>query len=520
MLNLLTKWSEKLRAKHGWGRYATAFFYGAMTALAFPPFNAIPVLWICFPALFFLLQGASNLRKAFAVGWSFAFGLLVVSLYWIAGSLFVDIKTFWWAVPLSVAGLPAVFSIYYGLAAVAAKRWGLSRFDGIIMLSLFWFLADYARGTLFTGFPWDIMGYVWGDILPVIQITSVIGIYGLTLLTIVLVFLPATLFVSCKKSNGSIIFISSLILLGLIAAWGGWRLNGASDEVVADVRLRLVQPNFNQAMKWKNEVREANFQKMLDLTFAPAEKPITHYIWPETAVAYYLTEEPEKRFEIAMRMAKGSSLITGIVRRQFFDTGKVNFYNSIIAIDDKARVTAGYDKFHLVPFGEYMPFRSIIPIPAVAGMGSDFSFGEGTKTMRVAGLPPFSPLVCYEIIFSGDVVNDTDLPQFLLNVTNDAWYEGTTGPYQHFSISRVRAIEEGLPLVRVANKGITGVTDPYGRIIVDIGLDKADFIDSYLPKALTELTMFAKYRALPVWAVFCLFLTISVFFRLKSTKSC
>jgi len=501
----------------GWRRAGAAFAFGLLAALAFPPFNLIPVLWLSFPALFFLLQGAGSKRAAFATGWSFAFGILTISLYWIAASMFVDIRSFWWALPFAVAGLPAFFAVYYGLAAVAAWRWGLTRVDGLFFFALCWFLADMARVHLFSGFPWDIMGYVWGDVLPVLQSTSVFGIEGLTLITLILAVLPAC-FVVCQKRRKVVAFVAAgLAVLVVMTAAGAWRLEQASTEIVPDVRLRLVQPRTSQAMKWKPEQRLANFQHLMMLSFAqPGEKPITHTIWPETAVAYYLTEEPEIRARIAEMMPKDSVLLTGVVRREERAGQAERYYNSLIALDSQGKVVAGYDKYHLVPFGEYMPFRSQIPLPVISNLPIDFTAGDGIRTIRVPHLPPFSGLVCYEAIFSNDVVDRLDPPTFLLNVTNDAWYDGTIGPAQHFDIARVRAIEEGLPLVRVANRGVTAVVDSYGRIISSLGAPEMGYVDSDLPQPLGEHTIMWRSRGAiaPIMSVILAFLLVVSRFRM------
>ncbi|MDD5586859.1 MAG: apolipoprotein N-acyltransferase [Alphaproteobacteria bacterium] len=492
MLSLFSIWADRLRALQGWRRYGAAFLFGAMAALAFPPFNAVAALWFFFPSLVFLLQGATKKRQAFFLGWFFAFGLLTVSLYWIAGALFVDIKQFWWLVPFAVFGLPAMFAVYHGLAALAAWRLDLNRLDGLVVLAVAWSLADYARGTMMTGFPWDLTGYVWSDVLPVLQLASVIGVYGLTLFTLVLAVLPAALVSPVRNRMSLPVFAASLVLLGAAAAWGGWRLSQAPEAFVPGVRLRLVQPDIDQARKWRHDEREANFKELLDLSFAPAEKPVTQIIWPETATAYYLTEDSEARKAIAARMTEGQTLLTGVVQRGLRPDGSLMYFNSLIAVDGKARVVAGYAKFHLVPFGEYVPFRSFLPFRAVAAIG-DFTPGDGLMTLRVKGMPSFSPLVCYEAIFPGEVARRDDPPHVLLNVTNDAWYDGTTGPYQHFAIARARAVEEGVPLVRVANKGVNGVVDGYGRIVARQGWGKAAFLDSDLPQALPMPTFFARW---------------------------
>jgi len=504
----------------GWRRYAAAYAFGVVAALAFPPFNLIPVLWLSFPALVLLLRGApvppkpslraSGLKalaitkadgRAFAVGWCFAFGLLTLSLYWIAGALFVDIKKFWWVLPFAIAGLPAFFAFYYGLAALAAKRWGLDRLTGAFFLALCWFAADMARGHLFTGFPWDITGYVWGDCLPVMQLTSLVGIEGLTVLTLLLAVVPVA-FLYRPQREAFLWCGLALAILGGSATWGAQRMHDVPTTFVPGVRLRLVQPSTDQTMKWSPEHRQANLEALMDLTFsAPGQTSVTHYIWPETATAYYLTEEPEVRRAIAAHMPAGSVLLTGVVRRQIDANDVLRYYNSFIAMDSNATISGGYDKHHLVPFGEYMPLQSVLPFRVISILGTGFTAGDGVHTMRAAGLPPFGPLVCYEAIFSGDVVEASDPPSFLLNVTNDGWYENTIGPAQHFAIARARAIEDGLPLVRVANKGITGVVDGYGRITAQIGKDKAGTVDAALPNSIKGGTFGEKQENKLPWLI-------------------
>ncbi len=482
----------KIRSRCLW-----AFGAGLLAAFAFVPFGLIPVLWLSFPALFLLLQGTRRDRQAFAVGWSFAFGHLIVCLHWIAGALFVDIKSFWFVLPLAVAGLPALFALYYGLAAMVARRFGLTRSVDVFFFAFCWFLADMARAHLLTGFPWDILGYVWADFLPALQSASVIGMDGLTLLTLFLALLPALFFVNLSRKRALAACAFGLIVAGGLGLAGQVRLNGAKTFFDPLVRLRLVQPNLDQALKWQPERRLANFQNLMRLSFeADGEKPVTHILWPETATAYYLTEEASIRQRIAQAMPKGSVLLAGVVRRvPDSDAETLRYYNALVAMDDKGTLVAGYDKFHLVPFGEYMPLRSVIPFRVITALGTDFSAGAGVRTLHVPNLPPLSPLICYEAIFSGEVSEKAERPRFLLNATNDAWYKGTIGPAQHFMIVRARAVEEGLPLVRVANGGVTGVVDSYGRITALIGANQEGFLDAALPLAAEQKTVFSKQGA-------------------------
>lgn len=494
---------------------------GTLGALSFEPFNLLPLLWLSFPALFLLVQTAKRGREAFALGWLFAFGFLVPSLYWIAASLFVDIKAFGWALPFAIAGLPALFSFYYGLAAWASWRWGLKHADGVFFFALCWFLADMARAHLWTGFPWDIMGYVWGANLPIMQITSVMGVEGLTLVTLLLAFLPALYLIEKTRKKAPLCLLGGLFILGCFYGWGSWRLAQAPDDFVPNVKVRIVQPHMDQSTKWDPQHRATDLEDLVRLSFSSeGAATITHFIWPETATAYYLAEEPAIRAMIARAMPKGSFLLTGSVRRQFSDEGDLRYYNSLFAMDAEGRILAGYDKRHLVPFGEYMPLRGILPLKVISFLGKSFSSGDGARTVRVQGLPPFSGLICYEAIFSGDVLDRQDPPALMINMTNDAWYDGTIGPAQHFVIARARAIEEGLPMIRVANRGETAVIDAYGRIKAQVGANKAGFTDSEISLPVREPTPMSLWGSGIAWFFYLFCLLGVVFLRIRRKTIC
>jgi apolipoprotein N-acyltransferase len=484
-------------------RLSLSFVFGSFMALAMPPFGIFVLPWISLPVLMFLLQGARSSWQSFLTGWIFAFGFFIFGLYWIAAAMFVDLAHFWWAVPLAVAGLPAFFAIYYGFGALVAYRIGLDGIAGALMFGLLWFLGDYARGHMFTGFPWNLLGYSWSRALSVLQFTSVGGIYGLSLLTSVAAVLPAAL-VSRTRISG-LVFLGSLVLFVVLSVVGEYRILTTSVGVVPFVRLRLVQPDIAQAEKWVESERERYFQDILNLTAQPAQKPITHFIWPETASTYYITEDVEHRAEISDRIPASSLVLTGVIRHDFDADNFMHFYNSLVAVDGLGHIVAGYDKSHLVPFGEFMPLRRYLPLRTIAGSGVDFTAGTGVRSLRVHGLPLFSPLICYEAIFPGQVVDPDDRPQFLLNITNDGWYGMTTGPYQHFAIVRVRAIEEGLPLVRAANTGISGIVDPLGRVTARLGLGKKGILDGDLPTSLPR-TFFARWRERPLWIMVAMLL--------------
>ena len=274
---------------------------------------------------------------------------------------------------------------------------------------------------------------------------------------------------------------------------GALRLAGAGTGTIDGVRLRLVQANVAQHHKWKPELREALFKRHLQLSAQDGVEGITHIIWPETAIPYFIADDPLRRQAIAAVVPRDGLVISGALRKSAGEAESVDLWNSVYAIDDQGRIVGSYDKFHLVPFGEYVPFRQVLTFAKITYGAIDFSAGPGPRTLRLPGLPPVSPLICYEAIFPHQVVDRDDRPKWLLNVTNDAWFGLSSGPFQHFASARVRAVEQGLPLVRAANTGISGVVDAYGRVTARLGLGHAGVVDATLPVALDGLTPYARW---------------------------
>lgn len=492
-----------------WRRALAALAAGGLCSLTLPPLSLFPLLWVGFPALLLLLHGAANRRQAFLTGWCFAFGYFTLSLYWIAAALFVDVQRFWWLVPFCVAGLPALLGVYYGLAALLWHRWRGLNVRGAALLALLLFAAEYARGHLFSGFPWNLFGYVWTDILPVAQSASLFGVYGLTLLTLLAACLPVALFTRTKAALSANLLACSALLL--LAVWGGLRLQEPSAVTTAQ-RFRIVQPNIAQAMKWDPTQREAHLQTLLRLS-APAVSAPTLIIWPESAVTFFLTDDASRRSQIAAALPNDAVLVTGGDRRQpNYAAGRWDYFNSLLILDGD-RVSTVYDKFHLVPFGEYVPLQSFGPVAtATAGMGS-FKAGSAPQTLQVRGFPPFSPLICYEVIFPGAVTDKTGRAQLLINITNDAWYGRSAGPHQHLAIARMRAIEEGLPLLRAANTGISAQIDAYGRIVGALPLDTEGVLDAPLPRPAPRTIYTQSGDAITLGTIFVLMITLCFFYR-------
>jgi apolipoprotein N-acyltransferase len=281
------------------------------------------------------------------------------------------------------------------------------------------------------------------------------------------------------------------------------------------VRLRIVQANVDQANKWRPENSAEIFAKYLKLTKSGGGGPgldgVQLVIWPETAVPFLLADSSEALAEIAAILPAGTTLLAGSARvaDEHDSQGRLvhsRVYNSLLAIDDKGSVISGYDKIHLVPFGEYLPFQDFMEslgIMQMTGVRGGFSPGSGPRRLAVPGIPLLSPLICYEIIFPDDITDKGDRPGWLLSVTNDAWFGTSAGPYQHFHQARLRAVEQGLPVVRAANTGISAIIDPYGRVVAEIGLGEEGVLDGVLPQALppTPLSRWESFIEISVLAL-------------------
>ncbi len=489
----LARVAAGLAALHGWRRHASATALGVATAAALPPYYALPLLIVGFTGLLWLTPPTLALRVRFATGWWFGFGFFVTGLYWLANALLIDAVRFGWLVPFAVLGLPAVLALFTGAALAALPNTINGAGTRALGLALAWTLAEWLRGHVLTGFPWNLVGYAWMAELAIAQAASLVGVYGLSFLTVAIGAAPAAF--ADRAASPVRRFgppaAAAMVLVGL-GLWGAARLAAHPLAFEPGVALRVVQANVPQTLKWRDDYRSAALARHLDMSAAPSAQPVTHLIWPETAVPYFLVDDPERRRAVAGLIRPGGLVLTGVVRA--FETApqRLTARNSIIAIDAASEVVAIYDKFHLVPFGEYLPLRALLApfgIDKIVFGPVDFSPGAGPVTMTLPGLPPFSPLVCYEAIFPGRVVDrDSARPAWLLNVSNDGWYGDSAGPHQHLAMARMRTIEEGLPLVRAANTGITAIVGPLGQVVRSLGYGHQGVVESGLPKPIQSTT--------------------------------
>lgn len=483
-----------------WGgkRILAACGAGALAVLALPPFNFFAVLFVSFPVLVWLLDGASGpadagflgrLRPAFATGWWFGFGYFVAGLWWLGNALLVDGWSFAWALPFAVFGLPAVLALFYGVSAALARLVWSDGVGRIAALSAAFGVGEWARGFVFTGFPWNAIGYAAMPAPLMMQSAELVGIFGMSALTVFVFSAPALVGTRRGAAAG---ILAALVLLSAHIGYGWLALDrlDAAQPTPATAVIRIVQPAIDQSAKWDSAERERIFAKLLQLSaVAPREgKPRpTHIVWPETALPFLLTDNPGALSRIAGMLQVGQTLVTGAVRYEDGAGGAPpRYYNTIYVIDDEGQIIGSADKAHLVPFGEYLPFESLLRqfgLQPVAETFGGFSAADRRGLLDLPGGLRAVPLICYEVIFPDMAYVPGGRGALLLNVTNDAWYGNTPGPYQHLRKAQLRAVEARLPVVRAANSGISAVIDAGGRIVASLPLGEAGVFDVALPPA-------------------------------------
>jgi apolipoprotein N-acyltransferase len=489
---------DVVRGLSGWRRFLFAVVTGLLSALAFAPYGIFPLLLIAFAVLVLLIDGAAvrprPLWNAGFVGWSFGFGHFLAGLYWVAYAFLVDPGQHAWQIPFVLTLFPAGLAIFPALASAAAAWFWRPDLSRIFVFTVSYTIAEYLRGHIFTGFPWNLPAYGWGASLGLLQSASVIGAYGLSLLTILL---GAALALFADRARSAAALPAALIA-AFVLIWGAGllRLDATPTVFVPGVHLRLVQPDVPQDEKFVPQERYRNWLRLIDLSRKKSGPAPTHIIWPEAAPPFFLARTPWAMEDVAHLDAGKTVLMTGAERVVLGENRTLRFYNSFFIFGPKGNLRAAYDKFHLVPFGEYLPMAGLLHslgLSKLVDMPGSFSFGDGPHTYPVAGAPPVGPLICYEVIFPGAVIGKTR-PGWLVNVTDDSWFgpPGSSGPPQHLLTARVRAIEEGLPIARAANTGISATIDPAGRLVSSLGMGRMGVVDSGLPAALSP-TLYARF---------------------------
>jgi apolipoprotein N-acyltransferase len=526
--NCMERIAARIMLLDGWRRAALAFVSGAACALALPPVDFFAPVFFSFPILVWLLDGTSGdpgrrwsrgLRQAFFIGWLFGFGYFVAGLWWLGNALMVEADEFAWALPLAVLGLPAVLALFYGLACAGARLLWSEGVGRIAALAAAFGIAEWLRSFVATGFPWNAIGYTAMPVPLMMQSAAVVGLFGVSALAVFVFSAPALLGTRRGTALG---LCAAGVLVAMHLGYGAYRLSqpvGGGDPA-KQVTVRMVQPNIDQAAKMNDDDRVAIFEKHLRLTALPpqpGQKQPDIIVWPETTIPFILTQNPDALRQIADALKPGQLLITGTVRSEDRGAGFApRYYNSIYVIDSDGQIVAAADKVHLVPFGEYVPFEDIlskIGITNVIDLPGGFSPGARRSLMVLPDGLKLYPLICYEVIFPDEIDAALAGANAIINVTNDAWFGNSPGPYQHFQQARLRAVETGLPVIRVANNGISATIDPHGNVVSGLRLNAEGVKDTTIDLSISNKRAYfpANYN---FWAVTVLLLSVGVFSRL------
>jgi apolipoprotein N-acyltransferase len=473
---------------------------GSVSAYAMAPTNLWFLMLGGIATLYVFTSNARSLFQAFLYGWGWGFGYFVLSLSWIGNALLVDGNEYVWAYPLAVIGLPIVLALYQGVAMMLFPLSGKTKTtSGLFVFTILLGGAEILRGILFTGFPWNLYGYAWTGVPEILQSVSLINTYGLTILT-VLWGATAGFLISCIIRRQFTVYLAALCLISLGSAallwsFGQWRLDNTYVQSSSDISIKIVQPNIPQAEKWDTNLMQSHYQTLNDLSRANGtENQTTYIVWPETSINPRLMGDIRNKELLKQTLAsyRGNAyLFTGALR---FEPTNNQYYNSLLLFNKEAENIQAYDKSHLVPFGEYIPFKEFIPLETVTKFAG-FARGNGPIHQDTPEGISYSALVCYEIIFPGKVTDkNAPSPDFIINVTNDAWYGDSAGPYQHLTKAIFRAVEEGVPVIRAANTGISAIIDPLGQVRNNVPLGKkGELTLPLIAKRKTTFSDFIKY---------------------------
>ncbi|WP_183417377.1 apolipoprotein N-acyltransferase [Limibacillus halophilus] len=480
-----------------WRALCLSFLLGLLAVGALPPLYAVPLLLPAFTGLTWLLDGAGRGWAAFLRAWAFALGFFLAGLYWVTIAFFVEADRFGVVGPFAVLGLSLGLGLFVALTLWISRRYFWGGPQRIAVLAIAWLVAELLRAWLLTGFPWNLIGSVWAFSATTLQPAALIGVWGLSLFTVFAASAPAAIGDRASPRQRFAPAVLAILFLMTSGLYAGIRITGApdtEDDLVPSVRLRLVQPDIPQESKWDQALRAEHVRQQLRMSRGPGYDTVTHIIWSETAVPFLLDRAEGLQQALSDLAPPGGAVITGAPRGEDADDGSIRFWNSLFAFDGNGRQVSAYDKAHLVPFGEYVPFRSILGATKLTAGRADFNAGPGVSLMEIPGLPPYSALICYEIIFPGAVTPKASAarPQWLLNLTNDNWFGLSSGPYQHLAAARLRAVEEGLPVVRAANGGISASIDSYGRFLGKLPLGRSGVLDVGLARPLQHPTLFSK----------------------------
>ena len=486
----------------------TALFGGALSSLVFPPVYLWQLFMLILLGMWVLCNKLTSYKQAAALGYFYGFGFFAAGFYWVGNALLIDITTFGWLYPITLAASGAFFGLFMILPFIM-WRFSVGTVGKTVGFAAAWVLMECLRGFMFTGFPWNMLGTAWAFHPVFIQTASLWGTYGLSF--VMLVWCGSLYGYICGKSNkyGAAFVLIPLLLLG----FGAWRISTYT-QFDSDITVRLVQPAIPQQMKWNRESLEDNFYQYINMSTESGLDKVDLVVWGETAMPFSLDYDNAYRQKILQAVPPRGYLITGALR-QGDAQDDYNYFNSMFVLNKNGDVAGFYDKHHLVPFGEYVPLRRFLPewVRPVANAVADFGTGKKYKNIKLEKIPSFGALICYEIIFPDEVIDRNNPPQWLVVLTNDGWYGNSAGPYQHLVAAQMRAVEEGIAIVRSANSGISAVISPIGEILKDIPLNKKSVIDVKLPYRSKISTFYGSIGGKTINALMLLILCVLIIYK-------
>jgi len=477
--------------------------FGAICGSAFAPVFFLPGIF----AVSFLcaqIVAANSRKNALIHGYLFGLGLYLSTIYWIAFGVSVYIEQFWWAIPFALFGLPAFIALFYGALSAFVWQFRASKLFHFIFC-ITWLYVEWLVSWIFTGLPWSSLGYSFAISDILVQASSVFGILGLSFAA---VYIGSSLY---SKNMLSVRIIVSLSIIIAIIYYGVQRLDENPTEL-SEVKIRIVQPSISQIAKWDLDVFWKNLYQQIAMSNQDGDPDII--LWSEAALTAPYYYKPVYQALLSVFTKDDQVLLSGGVNDNRKQDDDYEVYSSLIALDDQGKLQFDYHKTHLVPFGEYIPFSKYLPLKKITHGMVDYTPGK----REILYLEPLNlyiqPLVCYESIFSEEVRVSNSEADLMVNITNDAWYGKSSGPYQHFQISRMRAIENGLPMIRAGNNGISAIIDPVGRVLKKLDLDQIGIIDGLIPLKLLLPTIYSEYgiSSLFIWVAAILVLQLITMF--------
>jgi apolipoprotein N-acyltransferase len=488
---------------------------GAFCGSAFAPVFFLPAI----VTLSFMCRQVvctKSYKEAGICGYLFALGLYLSTIYWMAIGVSVYAEEFWWFIPFALFGLPAFIAIFYGL--ISAFIWQFRKYKLFhFIFCISWVFVEWLISWIFTGLPWTLMGYVLSVSNILVQSTSVFGVLGLSFFC---VYIGSSLY---TKEMLLVRTLISALMLILNIYYGVARLEENPTEL-SDLKVRIVQPSIPQVAKWNPEIFWQNLHKHIELSNQEGEPDII--VWSEASLTAPYYYRPVFKALNSVFTKQGQILLFGGFNDNKKSNEEYEIYSSLLALNDEGELLFDYRKSHLVPFGEYIPFEKYIPMKKITHGMINYTAGN-REILYIESLNLYiQPLICYESIFAEEVRLSNSDADLIVNITNDSWYGNSSGPYQHFEISKMRAIENGIPLIRAGNNGISAIIDPVGRVLHKLNLNEVGFVDGLAPLKLIQPTIYSQYGSLAfismVFVIFILQLSIThlCYYSTRTKNTC